>query len=70
MCCQNMQDIIVDYEGVFDFLVRRIRDPNHPFQPERRTTAISHTELLAGVENCCYAVILVDLLLHLYLNLH
>ena len=45
----NIQDVVVDYEEVFDFLVRRIRDPNHPFQPRRFTSDISHTELLAGV---------------------
>jgi hypothetical protein len=48
-CAANIQDVIIDYEEVFDFLVTRIRDPNHPFQPRRLTSDISHTELLAGV---------------------
>jgi hypothetical protein len=50
-CAVNIQDVVVDYEEVFDFLVRRIRDLNHPFQPRRFTSDISHTELLAGVRD-------------------
>lgn len=49
-CAANILDVIVDYEEVFDFLVRRIGDPNHPFQPKRFTSDIRHTELLAGVK--------------------
>jgi hypothetical protein len=48
-CVANIQDVILDYEEVLNFLAGRIRDPNHPFQPGREISDISHTELLAGV---------------------
>ncbi len=48
-CAVNIQDVIIDYEEFFDFLVRRIGNPNHPFQPRREVRDIPHNELLAGV---------------------
>jgi hypothetical protein len=47
-CAVNIQDVIEDYEEVFDFLVKRIKDPNYNFKPKRKISRISHTELFAG----------------------